>query len=105
MSPVNVTEWEIVFQGDVLAASIQDLDAGIEYNFRICALSNLGPSEWNIMAAYHTDSLVAATPQFPFPLVLERLTCNSISVRWNRPADHGSEILYYNVNFQNSQTV
>ena len=98
-------EWTTQSSGSLPEFTATNLANYTFYLFRARQLSLQGPSNWSDIAQYHSDSVDAKDPLFPFPLILDSLTCNSISVRWNRPEDRGAEILYYAVTFLAVDTV
>ena len=82
-----------VYSGSLLTHEVRSLQPASQYSFRVQAVNSAGPG------AYSPVTQCLTPPSCPAVVTSLRAsaTADSIHVTWKEPANHGSEIVSYNI--------
>ena len=87
-------EWRLAYSGPDNSTDIRGLVPATQYQLRVAALNSAGCSAYSCNVSMVTP---ASAPAQPRNLVLAAATSSQLSVKWKRPADHGSPVTGYTV--------
>lgn len=93
-------KYKSIFKGTSLSCKVQDLRPGQEYTVRLQVyLDQLHgtPTEPTVFITPGCE------PDVPAPPKLLARTKNSLQLRWNAPADNGSNIIHYILEYDNAK--
>lgn len=84
-----------------ISQTVEDLNSGVEYSFRVQAINEIGISEYSDILTVTTLSYI---PDMINTLNYLQLYDNKICLHWQHPRDNGSEIDYYYIQEKNRNT-
>jgi predicted phage tail protein len=96
VSTKNTTEdFHLVYQGSESYHDVKGLNPFTTYYFRVQACNSAGCSLFSPISA----TVTPAAPPATVTTLRSESTPTSITLNWNEPADNGSEITHYNIEF------
>jgi len=86
--------WQLAYSGPDRQTEMVDLVPATQYQLRVCAINSAGVSPYSCNVSMVTP---ASPPASPSSLLTTTSTAYSISLKWSRPAEHGSPVTQYRV--------
>ena len=86
--------WQLAYSGPENQTEMVDLVPATQYQLRVCAINSAGVSPYSCNVSMVTP---ASPPACPPSLAVCSSSSYSISVKWKRPAEHGSAVTQYRV--------